>query len=133
MLMKLVQLEGAHPLEKPKWEGNYLFPRQLFKVRAEAVGSEVSWGSLLGGGHSGAPPTLLCTLSLGCPCWSGRDANCPSPSKSSWWWKVCSLWRRTTPCSSPSSGSTWNMTTSATTQCRQPQTLWPESLTGALR
>lgn len=31
-LMKFVQLEGAHPLEKPKWEGNYLFPRQLFKV-----------------------------------------------------------------------------------------------------
>ncbi|XP_066116976.1 nucleolar complex protein 4 homolog isoform X2 [Saccopteryx bilineata] len=30
-LMKFVQLEGAHPLEKPKWEGNYLFPRQLFK------------------------------------------------------------------------------------------------------
>lgn len=33
-LMKFVQLEGAHPLEKPKWEGNYLFPRELFKVRA---------------------------------------------------------------------------------------------------
>lgn len=32
-LMKFVQLEGAHPLEKPKWEGSYLFPRQLFKVR----------------------------------------------------------------------------------------------------
>ncbi|KAK2498300.1 hypothetical protein MC885_012105 [Smutsia gigantea] len=30
-LMKFVQLEGTHPLEKPKWEGNYLFPRQLFK------------------------------------------------------------------------------------------------------
>lgn len=32
--MKFVQLEGAHPLEKSKWEGNYLFPRELFKVRA---------------------------------------------------------------------------------------------------
>uniref|UniRef100_A0A8C9CCT7 Nucleolar complex associated 4 homolog n=1 Tax=Phocoena sinus TaxID=42100 RepID=A0A8C9CCT7_PHOSS len=32
-LMKFVQLEGEHPLEKPKWEGNYLFPYQLFKVR----------------------------------------------------------------------------------------------------
>ena len=31
--MKFVQLEGEHPLEKPKWEGNYLFPHQLFKVR----------------------------------------------------------------------------------------------------
>ncbi|XP_045222219.2 nucleolar complex protein 4 homolog isoform X1 [Macaca fascicularis] len=31
-LMKFVQLEGAHPLEKPKWEGNYLFPRELFKL-----------------------------------------------------------------------------------------------------
>ncbi|XP_069352833.1 nucleolar complex protein 4 homolog isoform X1 [Eulemur rufifrons] len=31
-LMKFVQLEGTHPLEKPKWEGNYLFPRKLFKV-----------------------------------------------------------------------------------------------------
>ncbi|XP_029777500.1 nucleolar complex protein 4 homolog, partial [Suricata suricatta] len=30
-LMKFVQLEGMHPLEKPKWEGHYLFPRQLFK------------------------------------------------------------------------------------------------------
>lgn len=37
--MKFVQLEGMHPLEKPKWEGNYLFPRQLFKVR-------VQWGAL---------------------------------------------------------------------------------------
>lgn len=63
MLMKLVQLEGAHPLEKPKWEGNYLFPRQLFKVRAEAVGSEVSWGSLLGGGIL-VPPQLCFVL---CP------------------------------------------------------------------
>ncbi|XP_069352837.1 nucleolar complex protein 4 homolog isoform X5 [Eulemur rufifrons] len=32
-LMKFVQLEGTHPLEKPKWEGNYLFPRKLFKFR----------------------------------------------------------------------------------------------------
>uniref|UniRef100_A0A2K5EQ80 Nucleolar complex associated 4 homolog n=1 Tax=Aotus nancymaae TaxID=37293 RepID=A0A2K5EQ80_AOTNA len=31
-LMKFVQLEGAHPLEKPKWEGNYLFPQDLFKL-----------------------------------------------------------------------------------------------------
>ncbi|KAG8515027.1 Nucleolar complex protein 4 [Galemys pyrenaicus] len=31
-LMKFVQLEGAYPLEKPKWEGHYLFPRSLFKV-----------------------------------------------------------------------------------------------------
>ncbi|KAL2767922.1 nucleolar complex protein 4-like protein [Daubentonia madagascariensis] len=31
-LMKFVQLEGLHPLEKPKWEGNYLFPRELFKL-----------------------------------------------------------------------------------------------------
>ncbi|XP_003792929.1 nucleolar complex protein 4 homolog [Otolemur garnettii] len=31
-LMKFVQLEGMHPLEKPKWEGNYLFPRRLFKL-----------------------------------------------------------------------------------------------------
>ncbi|XP_008965603.3 nucleolar complex protein 4 homolog [Pan paniscus] len=31
-LMKFVQLEGAHPLEKSKWEGNYLFPRELFKL-----------------------------------------------------------------------------------------------------
>uniref|UniRef100_A0A8D1NXH0 CCAAT-binding factor domain-containing protein n=1 Tax=Sus scrofa TaxID=9823 RepID=A0A8D1NXH0_PIG len=36
-LMKLVQLEGAHPLEKPKWEGNYLFPRQLFKLVVEGL------------------------------------------------------------------------------------------------
>ncbi|XP_068845963.1 nucleolar complex protein 4 homolog isoform X4 [Capricornis sumatraensis] len=32
-LMKFVQLEGEHPLEKPKWEGNYLFPHQLFMFR----------------------------------------------------------------------------------------------------
>uniref|UniRef100_A0A8I3W3R5 Nucleolar complex associated 4 homolog n=1 Tax=Callithrix jacchus TaxID=9483 RepID=A0A8I3W3R5_CALJA len=31
-LMKFVQLEGVHPLEKPKWEGNYLFPQDLFKL-----------------------------------------------------------------------------------------------------
>ncbi|XP_027627207.1 nucleolar complex protein 4 homolog isoform X4 [Tupaia chinensis] len=31
-LMKFVQLEGAHPLEKPRWEGSYLFPRELFKA-----------------------------------------------------------------------------------------------------
>lgn len=43
--MKLVQLEGAHPLEKPKWEGSYLFPRQLFKVRG-------AWGSRRSSGRS---------------------------------------------------------------------------------
>lgn len=32
-LMDFVRLEGAHPLEKPKWEGSYLFPRELLKVR----------------------------------------------------------------------------------------------------
>lgn len=31
-LMKFVQLEGAYPLEQPKWEGHYLFPRTLFRV-----------------------------------------------------------------------------------------------------
>ncbi|XP_036159355.1 nucleolar complex protein 4 homolog [Myotis myotis] len=36
-LMKLVQLEGAHPLEKPKWEGSYLFPRQLFKAVVDGL------------------------------------------------------------------------------------------------
>uniref|UniRef100_F6YAP3 Nucleolar complex associated 4 homolog n=1 Tax=Equus caballus TaxID=9796 RepID=F6YAP3_HORSE len=36
-LMKFVQLEGAHPLEKPKWEGNYLFPRPLFKMVVEGL------------------------------------------------------------------------------------------------
>ena len=30
--MKFVQLEGEHPLDQPKWEGNYLFPHQLFRV-----------------------------------------------------------------------------------------------------
>lgn len=63
-LMKFVQLEGAHPLEKPKWEGNYLFPRQLFKVGAQrttlaragrglaegAFGSDASSGQSLGYG-----------------------------------------------------------------------------------
>ncbi|XP_036907733.1 nucleolar complex protein 4 homolog [Sturnira hondurensis] len=36
-LMKFVQLEGAHPLEKPKWEGSYLFPRQLLKAVVEGL------------------------------------------------------------------------------------------------
>ncbi|XP_054450410.1 nucleolar complex protein 4 homolog [Pteronotus mesoamericanus] len=36
-LMKFVQLEGTHPLEKPKWEGNYLFPRQLFKAVVDGL------------------------------------------------------------------------------------------------
>jgi hypothetical protein len=31
--MKFVQLEGAQPLEKAQWEGHYLFPHTLFKVR----------------------------------------------------------------------------------------------------
>ncbi|XP_008061590.1 nucleolar complex protein 4 homolog [Carlito syrichta] len=31
-LMKFVQLEGTCPLEKPKWEGNYLFPRELLRL-----------------------------------------------------------------------------------------------------
>ncbi|XP_049625177.1 nucleolar complex protein 4 homolog isoform X1 [Suncus etruscus] len=31
VLMDFVRLEGAHPLEKPKWEGSYLFPRELLK------------------------------------------------------------------------------------------------------
>ncbi|XP_036870157.1 nucleolar complex protein 4 homolog isoform X2 [Manis javanica] len=46
-LMKFVQLEGAHPLEKPKWEGNYLFPRQLFKSVVEGVLSPEEDHSLL--------------------------------------------------------------------------------------
>ncbi|XP_007953225.1 nucleolar complex protein 4 homolog [Orycteropus afer afer] len=36
-LMKFVQLEGSHPLEKPKWEGHYLFPRELFKLVLEGL------------------------------------------------------------------------------------------------
>lgn len=49
-LMKFVQLEGAHPLEKPKWDGYYLFPRQLFKVGSVGAGGrrnlrpELGWG-----------------------------------------------------------------------------------------
>ncbi|KAF5916464.1 hypothetical protein HPG69_014131 [Diceros bicornis minor] len=46
-LMKFVQLEGAHPLEKPKWEGNYLFPRQLFKLVVEGLLSPEEDRSLL--------------------------------------------------------------------------------------
>ncbi|GAB5578942.1 nucleolar complex protein 4 homolog [Prionailurus iriomotensis] len=46
-LMKFVQLEGAHPLEKPKWEGNYLFPRQLFKSVVEGLLSPEEDHSLL--------------------------------------------------------------------------------------
>ncbi|XP_010602556.1 nucleolar complex protein 4 homolog [Fukomys damarensis] len=38
-LIKFVQLEGVHPLEKPKWEGQYLFPRTLFRA---VVGSLLS-------------------------------------------------------------------------------------------
>ncbi|XP_006874128.1 PREDICTED: nucleolar complex protein 4 homolog [Chrysochloris asiatica] len=36
-LMKFVQLEGSHPLEKPKWEGHYLFPFELFKLVVESL------------------------------------------------------------------------------------------------
>ncbi|XP_058137166.1 nucleolar complex protein 4 homolog [Dasypus novemcinctus] len=36
-LMKFVQLEGEHPLEKPKWEGQYLFPRELFQLVVEGL------------------------------------------------------------------------------------------------
>uniref|UniRef100_A0A8C6QEY2 NOC4 like n=1 Tax=Nannospalax galili TaxID=1026970 RepID=A0A8C6QEY2_NANGA len=38
-LMKFVQLEGMQPLEKPQWEGHYLFPRTLFR---EVVGGLLS-------------------------------------------------------------------------------------------
>lgn len=41
--MKFVQLEGTHPLEKPKWEGSYLFPRQLFKVSTQRGRSGCHW------------------------------------------------------------------------------------------
>lgn len=41
--MKFVQLEGTHPLEKPKWEGSYLFPRQLFKVSTQRGPSRCHW------------------------------------------------------------------------------------------
>ncbi|KAF6278223.1 nucleolar complex associated 4-like protein [Rhinolophus ferrumequinum] len=46
-LMKFVQLEGIHPLEKPKWEGNYLFPRQLFKSVVGGLLSQEEDHSLL--------------------------------------------------------------------------------------
>ncbi|XP_062942309.1 nucleolar complex protein 4 homolog isoform X2 [Cynocephalus volans] len=46
-LMKFVQLEGMHPLEKPKWEGNYLFPRELFKLVVEGLLSSEEDHSLL--------------------------------------------------------------------------------------
>ncbi|XP_056677921.1 nucleolar complex protein 4 homolog [Monodelphis domestica] len=36
-LMKFVQLEGAHPLEKSKWDGNYLFPRGLLLYVVEGL------------------------------------------------------------------------------------------------
>uniref|UniRef100_A0A8C0KC15 Nucleolar complex associated 4 homolog n=1 Tax=Canis lupus dingo TaxID=286419 RepID=A0A8C0KC15_CANLU len=36
-LMRFVQLEGVHPLEKPKWDGCYLFPHQLFKAVVEGL------------------------------------------------------------------------------------------------
>lgn len=44
--MKFVQLEGMHPLEKPKWEGSYLFPRQLFKVSTHRGPSGCHWPEL---------------------------------------------------------------------------------------
>ncbi|XP_062038420.1 nucleolar complex protein 4 homolog isoform X1 [Lepus europaeus] len=46
-LMKFVQLEGAHPLEKPKWEDNYLFPRELFKSVVRGLLSPEDDSSLL--------------------------------------------------------------------------------------
>uniref|UniRef100_A0A5F9C2C8 Nucleolar complex associated 4 homolog n=1 Tax=Oryctolagus cuniculus TaxID=9986 RepID=A0A5F9C2C8_RABIT len=46
-LMKFVQLEGTHPLEKPKWEDNYLFPRELFKSVVRGLLSPEDDGSLL--------------------------------------------------------------------------------------
>ena len=60
-LMKFVQLEGAHPLEKPKWEGNYLFPRQLFKVRAQWGPSGLLW---LPAGMAGWSGATLCCIQL---------------------------------------------------------------------
>ncbi|XP_006901064.1 PREDICTED: nucleolar complex protein 4 homolog [Elephantulus edwardii] len=36
-LLKFVQVEGSHPLEKPKWEGHYLFPRELLKLVVEGL------------------------------------------------------------------------------------------------
>lgn len=56
--MKFVQLEGTHPLEKPKWEGQYLFPHTLFRVRP--------WR----GGR-----TALVTA------WGGRGAGCLSQQR----------------------------------------------------
>ena len=47
-LMRFVQLEGVHPLEKPKWDGCYLFPHQLFKV-----GAKWGWGAGKGPGAGG--------------------------------------------------------------------------------
>uniref|UniRef100_A0A8D2B3G4 Nucleolar complex associated 4 homolog n=1 Tax=Sciurus vulgaris TaxID=55149 RepID=A0A8D2B3G4_SCIVU len=46
-LMKFVQLEGAHPLEQPKWEGHYLFPRTLFRVVVGGLLSPTDDQSLL--------------------------------------------------------------------------------------
>ena len=85
--MKFVQLEGEHPLEKPKWEGNYLFPHQLFKVRPRLP----AWGSprLPVGcgvwGDSRSPPqTLLCELHAWAACPGGQRRSLPcSPSPQS--------------------------------------------------
>lgn len=74
--MKFVQLEGEHPLEKPKWEGNYLFPYQLFKVRPRlpACGSPRLPVGCGGWGDSGSPPpqTLLCELHTWAACPGGQ-------------------------------------------------------------
>uniref|UniRef100_F7HF96 Nucleolar complex associated 4 homolog n=1 Tax=Macaca mulatta TaxID=9544 RepID=F7HF96_MACMU len=79
-LMKFVQLEGAHPLEKPKWEGNYLFPRELFKFREYLDYDDTRYHSMqaavevvarVTGQHPEVPPafwnntfTLLSAVSL---------------------------------------------------------------------
>nr|XP_027807803.1 nucleolar complex protein 4 homolog isoform X1 [Marmota flaviventris] len=46
-LMKFVQLEGTHPLEQPKWEGHYLFPRTLFRAVVRGLVSPAEDHSLL--------------------------------------------------------------------------------------
>lgn len=80
-LMKFVQLEGAHPLEKPKWEGNYLFPRPLFKVKGwwdpnRSYRPEPGWAPGTGGS------CMWCSLS--CERWEGCQLG-GSP------WAVCWL------------------------------------------
>lgn len=76
--MKFVQLEGVHPLEKPKWEGQYLFPRTLFKVRRFKV--IAVWGALGGGclSHS-----LVVDVTL---------PTCPALGPFPWLWR--GAWHR---------------------------------------